>query len=783
MTDKAKSKNTFVNPYHFIPLQDRCNKNIDYEDRRNEAGLMTGWIECEIKTETPIFIPNTTNNDFYKERIRKGNKEDTINSYDFHSRTDNNNTNKETNNPIIPGSSIRGMLRSAFEILTNSCLSTTDDNHVLYKRVTTPADPGRLVKENGKWMIVECEKFGIKNQDLYDKYIEKVDGSKFKVYDAREGVVLPGDYKDKEEVFVKLGQKYPKIKKGYYNTKTREKEKDRVLFKPFTEVDRISRSQTNECELKGYLHLGESFHKKHHESVFVETDRTHPVTKRDVENLLENYKLYQDKTVNQGYKINEHKGYRSNIKGAKNAKIDTLNGALIYYVKYKGKYYLSPAAIGREVFHNRLKDLLKKGDYSPCTSHDKLCPACALFGFAGQESKRDDDRKKNAIASRVRFTDATTDNPNFLNPVILPELAGPKPSATELYMKKPNGKNVAMWNYDYAVTKQGRETSTLGVYQPQIQGRKMYWHQESMKTFLDENKRYNNREKISYSDRLVKVRPVDKDVNFEFKVHFNQVTEHELKQLLWALSIGGKRGMAHKIGMGKPVGLGSIKVSINGVKERKIELSPDKLKYEINSRDIEFSDSDLLEDSEGASEKTIKAFETMTNYEKHPPDVHYPYCVDKFNNHMPKNYEWFMGNKQIQGSGGKGTNHVISENLRTVLSGDYSLSVIKKDKKFYSFLPESRHIQEDKSPTTSRQVHNTRKPEKSEIDIEIEKLTRCNAKDVRKILKKLHNGSLKPTHIDKIEQVLKKRPDYENKYDLRVEKYRAKFESIKARIK
>ncbi len=653
------SEKTFVNPYHFVPLENECRKEINYIEHRKQKDLKTGWIECELKTLTPIFIPNTTNDDFFQERINKEKTDDgnKIKSYDFFSYRDNSKDNELTDTAVIPGSSIRGVIRSAFETLTNSCMSTIDDDKVLYKRVTKAAKPGRLVKENKEWKIVECEKFMLKIKSC--NY--KADPSP--VFDIR-------GYEDKQKVYIKPGKKYGG--RGYM---------PRVIVN-------LSKILASECNIKGYFHKGEPFgNRKHHESVFVEKNRSFKVSKQDVENLLTNYKLYQDETVNLHKKQEDHNGYESNIIKADNETIDSLNGSLIYYVEHNNKYYLSPAAIGREVFHNRLEKLV--GSYSPCDSYDKLCPACALFGFAGHKSENNQNKDKNAIASRICFSDAKTDSPKFYDPVILPELAGPKISSTELYLKKPHGQNVAMWNYDYAECKNGKKDKKipeLKGYSPQIQGRKFYWHHENITTFENENKiRFDYKRKknkimedarIPYSDRLVKVRPVDKDVKFTFRIHFNQLAKDELDRLLWTLSIGDNDDLAHKIGMGKPVGLGSVQIKIHKVILRKLSIENGSFVYDTTCEyTYDFNNINL-----GCNDDTKKAFEKIANFKNKPKNIHYPYCIDEQGRDIPENYEWFVGNKQINGVG-TGTNHVISEYLRPINpenNNEETLKVIKK---------------------------------------------------------------------------------------------------------
>ena len=232
-----------------------------------------------------------------------------------------------------------------------------------------------------------------------------------------------------------------------------------------------------------------------------------------------------------------------------------------------------------------------------------------------------------------------------------------------------------MWNYDYVRFKQNKEPWEFKNYTPQIQGRKFYWHHENMKTFDNENNNRNFSKPIPYSDRLVKIRPIDKNVKFTFKIHFNQLAKDELDKLLWTLSIGDNNDLAHKIGMGKPVGLGSVQIKINKVTLRKLSIENGSFVYDTK---CEYK-YDCKNVSLGCNDNIKKAFEKITDFKNKPKNIHYPYCIDESNKAIPENYEWFVGNKQINGVG-TGTSHVISEYLKSIDS-DPALSVIKKKKK------------------------------------------------------------------------------------------------------
>ena len=148
MSKYKYSNQKFVNPYNFIPLQSGCKRESkEYKERK---GNLTGWMECQLETHKPLFIPNTSSvyedekgekhSDVFQKRVIENEKEQIINSYEFFSYTDLSSLHEgESITPpesVIPGSEIRGMIRSAFEAVTNSCLSTIDDTQVLFKRVT-----------------------------------------------------------------------------------------------------------------------------------------------------------------------------------------------------------------------------------------------------------------------------------------------------------------------------------------------------------------------------------------------------------------------------------------------------------------------------------------------------------------------------------------------------------------------------------------------------------------------------------------------------------------------
>ncbi|MBR3789347.1 MAG: hypothetical protein IKJ86_05105, partial [Clostridia bacterium] len=121
----------FVNPYSFIQLS----KN-EPSRKAVEKGEYTGKISCKLEVKSPVFIPNTSFD--YKESEHKHNV--------FYSYSDLSNEKSLTDeirkpqNPVIPGSEIRGMIRNVYEQLTNSCFSEVDEFNLPYKRTNEPKE-------------------------------------------------------------------------------------------------------------------------------------------------------------------------------------------------------------------------------------------------------------------------------------------------------------------------------------------------------------------------------------------------------------------------------------------------------------------------------------------------------------------------------------------------------------------------------------------------------------------------------------------------------------------
>ena len=113
--------------------------------------LWSGKIRCSLTTRGPVFIPDTNNDDYFNMKEEYPDHK----NYGFF---------RINNEPAIPGSSIRGMISSVYEALTNSCFRVMDQARYLTRSEKPDPDeeflPGKIVRKNdGSLSILEMEEF------------------------------------------------------------------------------------------------------------------------------------------------------------------------------------------------------------------------------------------------------------------------------------------------------------------------------------------------------------------------------------------------------------------------------------------------------------------------------------------------------------------------------------------------------------------------------------------------------------------------------------------------
>ncbi|MEG3858213.1 TIGR03986 family type III CRISPR-associated RAMP protein [Microcoleus sp. herbarium12] len=86
-----------------------------------------------------------------------------------------------------------------------------------------------------------------------------------------------------------------------------------------------------------------------------------------------------------------------------------------------------------------------------------------------------------------------------------------------------------------------------------IRGHKLYWHKPAHIEVPSDT-----------SDTQTSlIKPIDEDINFSFTIYFENLSKVELGALLWVLDRADRPEYCLSVGMGKPLGMGAVKVKID----------------------------------------------------------------------------------------------------------------------------------------------------------------------------------------------------------------------------
>lgn len=209
-----------------------------------------------------------------------------------------------------------------------------------------------------------------------------------------------------------------------------------------------------------------------------------------------------------------------------------------FYIKWKDNKGEDRVSFGHTAYFRLPYELSIRDHIPPCHNEDKWDYASSIFGNTKH-------------GGRVFFEDAKMISGNGQYQETHPKvLANPKPTSFHLYLEQGNLclNELKHWgSYPLEGRKEGL-----------IRGHKLYWHR-----ITPENDEYGwkatdtdyNKNPSLYTSFM----PIKKGCRFKGRVRFENLTDVELGALMFVLKLPSD--CVHKLGMGKPLGLGSVKIS------------------------------------------------------------------------------------------------------------------------------------------------------------------------------------------------------------------------------
>jgi CRISPR-associated protein (TIGR03986 family) len=161
--------------------------------------------------------------------------------------------------------------------------------------------------------------------------------------------------------------------------------------------------------------------------------------------------------------------------------------------------------------------------FASCQDNTKLCIACRLFGMM----QRGRDAK--VFLGKVNIGDASAyeDTLDFYEPLYTAVLDTPKPRHRAFYLNERG----------------------------EIAGRKFYFHHSGKPR--SENRLLEIRNRPG-TYRNQHIEPLAPDTEFDARIDFTNLDADEFAALLYAVTL--ESDMRHKIGYGKPIGLGTVRI-------------------------------------------------------------------------------------------------------------------------------------------------------------------------------------------------------------------------------
>jgi len=499
---KAEKREPSRAPYNFIPLNDVV---VESEHSNSIPGfdsykdrLLSGHIDLTIETKTPVYI----------RRLSKKSE-----FFEIGGRS------------LIPGSTIRGLTKNIMKIVSFSKFQEKEDfeNRNLYYRTVDSSSIGKLYKS----ALI----------DEHDGCFPKVQAGLLKRSGARY-FIEPSKY-IKETQFYRINGSF--IGKSFLPNGFEKGDAvktfafEKVHFAPegcdlyphsglnlkYARLEKVSKTRFKDS-VEGYLIVSGPLGKKKHMQWVINTPDPKKsaleIPKQVIEDYEEDKSRSSTNLLEMLKEVNEVPCfYLTNEKG----NVTDFGHTALFRKRYSWSVSDHvPENLNPEENTSKVNDIVE-----------------AIFG------------KLENWAGRVFFEDAELQSSGasvFMDEATLKILSSPKPTCFQHYLEQPSGTNTSkneLCHWDNEAN---------------IRGYKMYWHRNTHGQTGEYD--WKDKDPITKNDtqHAHPVKAVRPGAQFKGRVRFVNLSTIELGALLFSLDLPD--GCCHKVGLGKPYGLGSIAI-------------------------------------------------------------------------------------------------------------------------------------------------------------------------------------------------------------------------------
>lgn len=485
-------------PYNFVRLPKQVipaefwksdsSKNVTdlYKQHVLTNGRNSGYIDIDILTQTPLFIGGNV--------VKK--KENGEEYQEFFGGND---------NPIIPGSSLKSMIKQVLKIVTasgfkaynsESGVGDFEDRRLFYREV------GKSSSEYRRIMVKDT--FGKKRSETKAQagFLIKTNNHKFYIINAKFDVLEYEEFPDLESKKDRAGVDW---ETGYVNIHTGRMSSKKSFVRIFKPND----FSINQVKISDKIIENYEYDYKYNRVV----------ANKNAIDLLEIEKQCVGKTGDAAQKFTG----RSDVTYVVPCFYIAKDGEVQHFGH--GRFYRIP--YNKSIGDHLPKELESQNGIVDLTE--------SILG------------RSRDWAGRVSFSEAHLCNkPEWCECSKPQPLMGPKPTSYQFYLQQ-NDSEQKHWDSPNAT----------------IRGYKLYWHQP-----IDKAKSWKSSSNTN-GDKLSKyIQPIDSGMNFKSRIYFNNLSDIELGALLLTLNLDQldaeadeKKSFSYKLGKGKSIGLGSIKLN------------------------------------------------------------------------------------------------------------------------------------------------------------------------------------------------------------------------------
>lgn len=540
-------------PYNFVELPEKV---VEAEDLpsgdRYHLDRHTGRIECVLTTESPIYTRCGWSPDDFAEHGEKSFQElpDVIQN-----KRANFFINPKTRQATIPGSSIRGMLRTLVEIVSFGKIDrVSEQQHFFFRAVAADRDDP-LKEEYKKYLQPKKVKAGylVERPDgwfirpamsVEDFPFVWVKEDKLRSLSGFIPMSNLSDYRPRYFVNISFQDIYTKNTRRFAGKVSGNCTEYKYQGVVVTSGNMLE-GGSNAADLKRQNHCIIREPNSKAELIAISEDAI-----RDYCSALTPFQKQEPP-------FDQHKGVLK-------------NGRCIFYCQPQSEQPItlfgqSPnfripfshqdngkASTARDFIPNSLKDYKDKSAITDVAE--------AIFGFVRRDKQP--EIIEQSRASRVFVSDGML-NQNQKEQVRISQeqdakpilLSSPKPTTFQHYLVQDSANKIKLKHYASNPPNDTKPAKTV------IRGHKLYWHKPTQIEVPDD----------ASDTQTSLIKPIDSGTKFTFTIQFENLSNVELGALLWLLSLTSNKSQTletgksnetycFSLGMGKPLGMGAVKV-------------------------------------------------------------------------------------------------------------------------------------------------------------------------------------------------------------------------------